>query len=102
MYNVASDNEKLLLPFQINKTLTFILLAVWLLGQTAENFRNNFQGLFNNLSITDAEQEYLSLFVHICFYLFKGSVIKLTAGIIKEYHCYQLHKKFYLVFFYQG
>jgi len=30
------------------------------------------------------------------------NVIKLTVVIIEEYHCYQLHAKFYPIFFSQG
>jgi len=34
-------------------------------------------------------------------YLFMKKVIKLTVVIIKEYYCYQLHTKFYPLFFSQ-
>jgi len=33
-------------------------------------------------------------------YVFIKRVAKLTAVIIKGYHCYQLHTKFYTVFLY--
>jgi hypothetical protein len=35
-------------------------------------------------------------------YLFTKRVIKLTAIIIKAYHCWQLHTKLYLKFFCLG
>jgi hypothetical protein len=35
-------------------------------------------------------------------YLFTRRVIKLTVVIIVGCHCYQLHTKFYPVFFFQG
>jgi hypothetical protein len=35
-------------------------------------------------------------------YQFTRGAIKLTAVIIEEYHCYQLHAKFYPISFSQG
>jgi Na+/H+-dicarboxylate symporter len=34
----------------------------------------------------------------LLLYLFIKSVIKLTVVIIQGYHCYQLHKKNYIIF----
>jgi hypothetical protein len=39
---------------------------------------------------------------NLLLYLFVRKVIKRTAVIIEEYHCYQLHTKSYPTFFYLG
>jgi hypothetical protein len=39
---------------------------------------------------------------NLLMYMFINGTMKMAAVIIKEYQCYQLHTKLYLIFFSQG